>query len=123
MKFPGEVLHVFDGGVWDEERIASIRPAPGEIEAVEFAEPADLPALMEPGDARRALAALRARINGTGPVLLEDGRPLVPTLLDRVNAFTRHRAAHHWPWHGDPHPPGCPFGSAGAGSSHPTAAC
>ncbi|MCZ0204463.1 NUDIX hydrolase [Streptomyces sp. UMAF16] len=108
MKFPGEVLHVFDGGVWDEERIASIRPAPGEIEAVEFAEPADLPALMEPGDARRALAALRARINGTGPVLLEDGRPLVPTLLDRVNAFTRHRAAHHWPWHGGPAPAGMP---------------
>ncbi|MEU3414631.1 NUDIX hydrolase [Streptomyces sp. NPDC006658] len=108
MKFPGELLHVFDGGVWDEDRIASIRPAPGEIEDIEFVEPADLPALMEPGDARRALAALRARTNGTGAVLLEDGRPLVPTLLDRVNAFTRHRPTHHWPWREEPAPAGIP---------------
>ncbi|QIS75515.1 NUDIX hydrolase [Streptomyces sp. DSM 40868] len=108
MNFPGELLHVFDGGVWDEDRIASIRCAPGEIEAVEFAEPADLPTLMAPDDARRALSALRARTNGTGAVLLEDGRPLVPTLLDRVNAFTRHRAAHHWPWQKGPAPAGMP---------------
>ncbi|OYP10422.1 NUDIX hydrolase [Streptomyces sp. FBKL.4005] len=108
MKFPGELLHVFDGGVWDEDQIASIRPAPGEIEDIEFVEPADLPGLMSPGDARRALCALRARTNGTGAVLLEDGKPLVPTLLDRVNAFTRHRATHHWPWHEGPVPAGIP---------------
>ncbi|WP_256961860.1 NUDIX hydrolase [Streptomyces sp. NRRL B-24572] len=82
MKFPGELLHVFDGGVWDEDQIAAIRPAPGEIEAVEFVEPADLPALMAPGDARRALSALRARISGAGPAFLEDGLPIAPSVLD-----------------------------------------
>ncbi|MEU2251382.1 NUDIX hydrolase [Streptomyces sp. NPDC019224] len=108
LRFPGELLHVFDGGVWDEDRIASVRPAPGEIEGVGFVEPADLPALMSPDDARRALSALRARVNGAGPAILEDGRPLSPTLLDRVNAFTRHRAVHHWPWHEGPAPAGLP---------------
>ncbi|AWL41967.1 NUDIX hydrolase [Streptomyces sp. SM18] len=103
-RFPGELLHVFDGGVWDEDRIASIRPAPGEIEGVDFVEPAELPALMSPDDARRALSALRARVNGAGPAILEDGRPLAPTLLDRVNAFTRRRAVHHWPWQDGPAP-------------------
>lgn len=44
-------------------QIEAIRPAPGEIEEIGFAEPADLPALMAPCDARRALSALRARIN------------------------------------------------------------
>ncbi|MFJ1701635.1 NUDIX domain-containing protein [Streptomyces sp. NPDC088252] len=81
LRFPGEILHVFDGGVWDEDQIAAIRPAPGEIEAVEFVEPADLPALMSPGDARRALSAPRARIAGTGPALLEDGLPIAPPSL------------------------------------------
>ncbi|MBV7672476.1 NUDIX hydrolase [Streptomyces halstedii] len=107
-RFPGELLHVFDGGVWDEDRIASIRPAPGEIEGVDFVEPAELPALMSPDDARRALSALRARVNGAGPAILEDGRPLAPTLLDRVNAFTRRRAVQHWPWQDGPAPAGLP---------------
>lgn len=96
LKFPGEILHVFDGGVWDEDQIAAIRPAPGEIEAVEFAEPADLPALMSPGDARRTLSALRARIAGTGPALLEDGLPIAPTVLDRVGALRTARDRHHF---------------------------
>lgn len=99
MKFPGELLHVFDGGVWDEDQIAAIRTAPGEIEDIEFAEPADLPALMSPGDARRTLSALRARINGAGPVFLEDGLPLSPTVLDRVGALRTARARHHLPFH------------------------
>ncbi|MEU4359961.1 NUDIX domain-containing protein [Streptomyces virginiae] len=75
MKFPGELLHVFDGGVWDENQIAAIRPAPGEIEAVEFVEPADLPALMSPGDARRALSALRARKHQRLRPHVPGGRP------------------------------------------------
>lgn len=108
LRFPGELLHVFDGGVWDADRIASIRPAPDEIEGVDFVEPAELPALMSPDDARRALSALRARVNGAGPAILEDGLPLSPTLLDRVNAFTQQRAVHHWPWREAPAPAGLP---------------
>ncbi|MGW4160025.1 NUDIX domain-containing protein [Streptomyces sp. SS162] len=104
MKFPGELLHVFDGGVWDEEQIAAIRPAPGEIEAVEFVEPADLPALMSPGDARRALSALRARISGAGLAFLEDGLPIAPTVLDRVGILRTARARHHFPFHPVPVP-------------------
>ncbi|MFF7341851.1 NUDIX domain-containing protein [Streptomyces sp. NPDC008163] len=106
MRFPGELLHVFDGGVWDEDRIAAVRPAPGEIEGIEFAEPADLPSLMSPGDARRVLSALRARINGAGPVFLEDGLPIAPTVLDRVGALGTARACHHLPFHPGPVPAG-----------------
>ncbi|MFE0369374.1 NUDIX domain-containing protein [Streptomyces tendae] len=78
MRSPGEVLHVFDGGTWDDEQIAAIRPRAGEIEAVEFVEPARLPELMSPDNARRALSALRARINAAGPAQLEDGLPIAP---------------------------------------------
>ncbi|MEU3607972.1 NUDIX domain-containing protein [Streptomyces sp. NPDC035033] len=106
MKFPGELLHVFDGGVWDEEQITAIRPAPGEIAAVEFVEPADLPALMAPGDARRALSALRARIAGAGPAFLEDGLPIAPTVLDRVGVLRTARARHHFPFRPRPVPEG-----------------
>ncbi|MEU1232345.1 NUDIX hydrolase [Streptomyces sp. NPDC005828] len=99
MRFPGEILHVFDGGVWSEDQIAAIRLPADEIQAVEFAEPADLPVLMSPGDARRALSALRARIDGAGVVLLEDGVPLSPSVLDRVGVLRTGRARHHFPFH------------------------
>lgn len=99
MRFPGELLHVFDGGVWDEDQIAAIRPRPGEIDGIDFVEPAELPALMSPGDARRALSALRARINGGGPAFLEDGLPIAPTVLDRVGVLRTARARRHFLFH------------------------
>ena len=64
MRFPGEILHVYDGGTWTPDRIDAVRLPAQEITGIDFAEPADLPALMDAGDARRALSALRARING-----------------------------------------------------------
>ncbi|MEU6349645.1 NUDIX domain-containing protein [Streptomyces sp. NPDC047072] len=76
-RFPGEIIYVFDGGTWDSEQIAAIRPRPGEIEAVDFVDPAELPALMAPGNARRGLAALHARATD-GAVVLEDGYPITP---------------------------------------------
>ncbi|GGZ25649.1 hypothetical protein GCM10010300_81310 [Streptomyces olivaceoviridis] len=108
MNFPGELLHVFDGGVWDDDQIAAIRPCPGEIDGIEFVEPADLPVLMAPDDARRALSALRARINGAGPVFLEDGLPLAPTVLDRVGVLHTARARHHLSFHPMPVPADLP---------------
>ncbi|MFE7466053.1 hypothetical protein ACFU6R_18380 [Streptomyces sp. NPDC057499] len=63
MRFPGEILHVYGGGKWTAEQIAAIQLPDREIDSVEFVEPALLPDLMAPGDARRALSALRARIN------------------------------------------------------------
>ncbi|MGW6413784.1 NUDIX domain-containing protein [Streptomyces sp. NPDC055055] len=99
MRFPGEILHVFDGGVWDAGRIAAIRLPGHEVVSVEFVEPARLPDLLYPRDARRALSALRARVNAAGPVLLEDGRPLAPTVLDRTGVLRTPRARHHHPFH------------------------
>ncbi|MET9550994.1 NUDIX domain-containing protein [Streptomyces sp. NPDC006627] len=96
MRFPDEVLHVFDGGTWDDEQIAAIRPRQGEIQGVEFVEPAQLPELMSPDSARRALSALRARINAAGPVLLEDGLAIAPTALDRAGVLRTARP-HHLP--------------------------
>ncbi|MFJ3786046.1 NUDIX domain-containing protein [Streptomyces sp. NPDC090093] len=108
MRFPGEIVHVYDGGVWDGDRIAAIRLPGHEVEAVEFVEPADLPGLMTPGDARRALSALRARIGGAGPALLEDGVPIAPGVLDRVGALRTARDRDHRPFHPVPVPDGLP---------------
>ncbi|MER6146870.1 hypothetical protein [Streptomyces hirsutus] len=78
MRFPGEILHVYDGGTWTDEKIASVRLPDSEITGIELVEPARLPALMSPSVARRALSALRARINAAGAVLLENGAPIAP---------------------------------------------
>ncbi|MET9700523.1 NUDIX hydrolase [Streptomyces sp. NPDC006529] len=104
MRFPGEILHVFDGGTWNAERIAAIRLPAQEITGVHFAEPADLPGLMHPGDARRALSALRARIEGGGPALLEDGRPTTPGALDRLGALRTRRTPQRGTWCAGPAP-------------------
>ncbi|MGW4158221.1 NUDIX domain-containing protein [Streptomyces sp. NPDC004788] len=93
LRFPGEILYVYDGGTWDEARIGAVRLPESEIESIEFVEPARLPELMAPGDARRALSALRARINASGPAVLEDGRPLSPTVLDRLAVLSTPRTA------------------------------
>ncbi|MEU3724946.1 NUDIX domain-containing protein [Streptomyces sp. NPDC031705] len=108
MRFPGEILHVYDGGTWTPERIGSVRLPAQEVTGIDFAEPADLPALMDAGDARRALSALRARVNGGGPALLEDGRPTTPTALDRLGVLrTRHPApGTRHPAPGTDQPPG-----------------
>jgi 8-oxo-dGTP pyrophosphatase MutT (NUDIX family) len=75
MRFPGQLLHVFDGGVWDDDRIGEIRLPPSEITAVEFVEPAQLPELLAPADVRRALSALRAR-GRRGRAWGAGGRPM-----------------------------------------------
>ncbi|MFI5857390.1 NUDIX domain-containing protein [Streptomyces parvulus] len=104
MHFPGEILHVYDGGTWDNEQIAAIQLPAREVQSVEFVEPAQLPELMSPGDARRALSALRARINAAGPVLLENGAPLAPTVLDRLAVLGHPRPTYHFPWQAGPAP-------------------
>ncbi|MER5985394.1 NUDIX hydrolase [Streptomyces sp. NPDC001787] len=106
MRFPGELLHVFDGGVWDDDRIGEIRLPPSEITAVEFVEPARLPELLSPPDARRALSALRARINSAGTALLENGQPIAPSALDRLGVLQTARPTYRYPWHQGPAPDG-----------------
>ncbi|MEU6016595.1 NUDIX domain-containing protein [Streptomyces sp. NPDC047515] len=107
-RFPGEILFVYDGGTWNAEQIAAVRLPDREILAIDFAEPARLPDIMEPGDARRTLSALRARINGT-TTLLEDGRPLDPTPLDRHRVLATARKPQHWSWHSATVPSGLPL--------------
>ncbi|MEV7172530.1 NUDIX domain-containing protein [Streptomyces sp. NPDC093224] len=104
MRFPGEILHVYDGGTWCPDRIAAVRLPDQEITGIDFAEPTDLPALMDPGDARRTLSALRARINGCGTALLEGGRPTAPTALDRLGVLRTRRTPQHGTWHRGPVP-------------------
>ncbi|WP_329307594.1 NUDIX hydrolase [Streptomyces sp. NBC_01260] len=106
MRFPGEILHVFDGGIWDDDRIAGIRLPPSEITGIDFVEPSRLPDLLSPADARRALSALRARINAAGPVLLENGLPIAPTVLDRLAVLRTARPTYRYPWHDGAAPQG-----------------
>ncbi|MER8084242.1 NUDIX hydrolase [Streptomyces sp. NPDC087532] len=106
-RFPGEVLLVYDGGTWSAKQIAAVRLPDREILAIEFAEPAQLPDIMKPGDARRTLSALRARINGT-TALLEDGLPLDPTPLDRYEVLATTRKPQRWSWHSATVPSGLP---------------
>uniref|UniRef100_A0AAU2W113 NUDIX hydrolase n=1 Tax=Streptomyces sp. NBC_00008 TaxID=2903610 RepID=A0AAU2W113_9ACTN len=99
MRFPGEIVHVFDGGTWDDDRISGIRLPPSEITGIEFIEPSRLPDLLAPPDARRAMSALRARINAAGPVILENGLPIAPTVLDRLAVLRTARPTSRYPWH------------------------
>ncbi len=102
--FPGEVIYVFDGGTLTDDDFARIRLPGREVTSIHHIEPALLPHHMRPGDARRALAALRARINGNGPTILEDGRPLAPTHLDNLQVLRTPRKPQLWPWHTHPVP-------------------
>ncbi|MEU2980281.1 NUDIX hydrolase [Streptomyces hirsutus] len=106
MRFPGEILHVYDGGTWTDEKIASVRLPDSEITGIELVEPARLPALMSPSDARRALSALRARINAAGAVLLENGAPIAPTLLDHSQVLCTARAERRCTFHPGQNPQG-----------------
>lgn len=106
VRFPGELLTVFDGGTWDKSRIAEIRLPPSEVTAISFAAPARLPDLLSPTDARRALSALRARINGAGTALLENGRPIAPTVLDRLKVLSTAPPVYHYSWYPGEAPPG-----------------
>ncbi|WP_058043812.1 NUDIX hydrolase [Streptomyces roseifaciens] len=102
--FPGEVIYVFDGGILAEGDFARIRLPEREVTGVRCVEPALLPHHMGPGNARRALAALHARINGTGPAVLEDGRSISPTCLDDLEVLRTPRKPQLWPWHTGPAP-------------------
>ncbi|MFQ6199221.1 NUDIX hydrolase [Streptomyces sp. NPDC000405] len=102
--FPGEVIYVFDGGALTEDDFARIRLPEREVTGIRWVEPALLPHHMSPGSARRTLAALRARINGTGAAVLEDGRLLAPTCLDDLEVLRTPRKPQLWPWHAGPVP-------------------
>ncbi|MFE1783351.1 NUDIX domain-containing protein [Streptomyces sp. NPDC059506] len=105
MPFPGEVRYVFDGGVLDEEDTAAIRLPGGELKGYAFHDSAAVASCMVPVEARTALAALRARLGGTGTAHLEDGRHTGPVpALDRHAVHTRPRAGRTWPWHPEPVP-------------------
>ncbi|MBO0651270.1 NUDIX domain-containing protein [Streptomyces triculaminicus] len=97
--FPGEAIYVFDGGTLTEDDLAHVRLPGREITGVRRIEPALLPRHMDPANARRALAALRARINGAAPAILEDGRPLAPTPLDDLQVLRTPRKPQLWRWH------------------------
>lgn len=84
-RFPGATHTVWDGGELTEQEIVDLRMS-RESRAVHLLEPADLPERMTPGEARRTMAALRARIDGTKAVL-RDGYPLAPSILDRYAAL------------------------------------
>ncbi|MGA5134236.1 NUDIX hydrolase [Streptomyces olivoreticuli] len=110
--FPGEVIYVFDGGTLTDDDFARIRLPEREVTSIRRIEPALLPHHMRPGDARRALAALRARINGNGPAILEDGHPLTPTHLDDLQVLRTPRKPQLWPWNTHPVPAELPVTQA-----------
>jgi 8-oxo-dGTP pyrophosphatase MutT (NUDIX family) len=106
MAFPGETITVFDGGTLTEEQLRAIRLPGREVTGIRRVEPAQLADVMAPGDARRLMAALRARIDGAGPAFLEDGRPLAPSLLDDLRVLRTARKPQRWAWRSEPVMPG-----------------
>ncbi|ONK13193.1 NUDIX hydrolase [Streptomyces sp. MP131-18] len=108
VRIPAQIVQVMDGGTLSEDQIRSIRPD-HEITRTHWAEPAALARHMGGRSARRTLAALRARINGAGAAILEDGYPTAPTLLDRLEALSRPRTPERWTWHPVPVPAGVPI--------------
>ena len=104
VRYPAEVVYVFDGGVLTEPQIRSIRlPYSGEVTDICFTEPALLGTYMKPVDARRAVAALLARINHLVTVL-QDGVPTAPTTLDTLGLLSRPRSPHQGTWRSTPMP-------------------
>lgn len=88
--FPGDVMSVFDGGSLNTERIAAIRLQDEEISEAGFHDSARAAALLTPLSARIMLAALRARLAGTGTAYLESGRHIgQPPVLDRHDVHVR----------------------------------
>ncbi|MEY9842111.1 NUDIX domain-containing protein [Streptacidiphilus sp. EB103A] len=96
--FPGATHTVWDGGELSERQIADLRMSHESV-AARLLEPADLPDRMTPGEARRTMAALRARIDCTTAVL-RDGHPLTPGVLDRYAALREPRPPRRtWTWY------------------------
>jgi len=85
--YPGELIFVFDGPTLTAGSLGELRPQIGEITSLEFVDPGDLATRLRPGDARRALAALRARVDGT-TAYLEDGHPHPPCALHEHDLLT-----------------------------------
>jgi 8-oxo-dGTP pyrophosphatase MutT (NUDIX family) len=88
--FPGETVSIWDGGVLEESDIARIRLPEDEITSFHFLPPAQAARRMFPIEGRRMLAALRARIDRAGPVVLEDGETVgLGQALQRSNVIPR----------------------------------
>ncbi|MEU9279984.1 NUDIX hydrolase [Streptomyces sp. NPDC048341] len=88
--FPGETISIWDGGVLEESDIARIRLPGDEITSFDFLPPAQAAGRMFPIEGRRMLAALRARIDRAGPVVLEDGDTVgAGQALQRLNVIPR----------------------------------
>ncbi|MEY9958851.1 NUDIX domain-containing protein [Streptacidiphilus sp. MAP5-52] len=98
--FPGATHTVWDGGELTDEEIAGMRMS-RESHAVHLLEPGQLHEHMTPGETRRTLAALRARID-CATAVLRDGYPINPRALERYAALSAPRPAPRpWTWHGD----------------------
>ncbi|WP_055527460.1 NUDIX hydrolase, partial [Streptomyces graminilatus] len=108
MRFPGECIYVYDGGTLTSRQVRALRPPGREVTGLQWVEPALLGEHMQPGDARRALAALRARINNAGAAILEDGYPIAPSVLDTLQVLRTPRRPQLWSWHAAPVPSDLP---------------
>ncbi|MGW7293191.1 NUDIX hydrolase [Streptomyces xiamenensis] len=102
LPFPGEFHTVFDGGTVGPADAARIRLPAGELKDHAFLDAAEAADRMAGPDARRMLAALRARLGGTGTVYLQDGRHTGPRPpLEEHSVITRVVPGHDWPWRTD----------------------
>lgn len=104
--FPGEVLTVFDGGTLDASQVAAVRCPDDEITEFGFFSSPAAAKVLSPLNRRIFLAALRARLAGTGAVYLEEGHHIGrPPVLDRHQVHVRPRSGRDAPWHPEQSPP------------------
>ncbi|WP_240796398.1 NUDIX hydrolase [Streptomyces sp. RFCAC02] len=99
LPFPGDVHFVFDGGTLPTETVGRLRLPADELAGARFLPAEEAAARMAPGEARRLLAALRARWGRPGPVYLQDGRHAGPLpVLDRHRVVGRPGDGASRPW-------------------------
>ena len=109
LPFPGDTHLIFDGGTLPGDAVSRLRLPPEELAGARFLSPEAAAAAMTALEARRLLAALRARWGGTGPVYLQDGRHLgPPPPLDRHGVLVRPDEGPPHRWHPGPRPPAGP---------------
>ncbi|MCZ0984123.1 NUDIX domain-containing protein [Streptomyces diastatochromogenes] len=121
LRFPGEILHVYDGGTWNDEQIAAVQLPDREITSVEFVEPARLPDLMSPATPAGPCPPCAPASTPLAPPCWRTASRSPPPSLTGPAPFVPHAPNTTSPSTPAPHRSNFRWSRPGGGSSDPTA--